>query len=121
MELLRSEDELDRARALADELLNDCCTILSPPTSGDGLGGVSGDWPATATDVPCRLVTERRAVEVVEGGKIVVRMGYSLVLSVNQAINATQQVVVGGVTYQVTGLADEASACLVKHVSLERV
>lgn len=92
-------------RATQDEALPDTCTIQQKTLTSDGMGGYTEGWTDRATDVACRLApaTYRPGEQVIAEQQVGSSL-WQLTLPAGQVIEASDRVVVAGVTYEVVGV-----------------
>ena len=107
-------------RQIADDWFPDTCTIQTPTTTQDALGGVVESFADTYTDVACRIDpgtgNESVSSSVVEG-----RSRWMLNIPFDQAIAVNYRVVHSGKTYEVAYVWDTHSYSTIRRAELVRV
>lgn len=100
--------ELDRIRVdYETQILNSTCTIKTKTETSDGQGGHYDTWANTYTSVDCRLGVRTSAGALgARGGREVFPDEYTLNVHHDQAISEGDQIVAGGVTYEVVHVKD---------------
>lgn len=114
--------ELAQIRADCAELFPDTCSILAVTRTSDGAGG----WSESAgtitggTAVPCRLDFPNPGKEAVENGSITPFKTGMVSMAWDKAITTDNQILISGVTYNVTGVNTSQSWIGVTRCSVER-
>lgn len=103
------DDELAAMRAEAALALPDTCTIQTA-TETNTKGSVAVTYANTYTNVPCRLAANSGHSEGVSGEKLTAVAGFILTVAFDQAIAATNRVVMGGVTFEIISVANEVAS-----------
>ena len=113
--------EIAQLRADADDYMPDTCIIQSPTITIDAIGGQSTSWAAAAT-VSCRLAPQLAGMgEVINAAQITSPTSWVLTVAHDQAIDATQRVVVSSDAYQVERVEDDHSNRTARRVYLRRL
>lgn len=96
-------DELTELRAVAEESMQDTCTIQTP-TETNTKGSVETTYADTYTGVKCRIMpVGKEPRQYVTGDKVTVSAQYVVTVPYSQPIQAGYRVVIDGVTYEVLG------------------
>lgn len=94
--------ELSELRDVQELALPDTCTIQTA-TQTNTKGSVAATFANTYTSVPCRMAAVNPNVAEREiGAALAVVSAHVLTVAFDQAVGATDRVVHGGVTYEVT-------------------
>lgn len=104
MTLGLSVRELAQLRADIGELLPDTCDILAITRTSDGAGGWSETTSTVASAVPCRLDFPNPGKEVVSNASNTPFKTGTLSMAYDQTVTTANQILKGGVTYNVIGV-----------------
>ena len=107
-------------RQMQQRILPDTCTIQRAARTVDGIGQPVLTWANLATGVACRL-SQRRAVEEVQGERVLRVTGWVLTLPDDEDVTAADRVVVGSRTFEVTGVTTDQSWLTALRVELVEV
>ena len=111
--------ELTAIRTEIGNLLPDTCSILTPAYTSDGAGGQTVTY-GTVTGVTCRL-DALSGDESVSAGAVQSFGRYVLTIPTSGTIVPTNQVVHGGITYNVISVNTDASWQACKRSIVEMV
>lgn len=96
---------------MIEDFYNETAVVLKEDRSQASTGGVKRTWSVRIQALPCRIAN-RRPIEVVENGKVRIirqfRM-YCEASAANREIDHADRVECGGVSYEITGIANPAS------------
>jgi len=99
-----SAAELTAMRAVQQESMLTSCTVSTPTSTPDGLGGQTDGTPSTTSTV-CRVVpTGGRESEI--AAQLTEQVSYTITLPYGTTITAESSVVVGGDTYRALAVLD---------------
>lgn len=104
-------------RALSAELLTDLATIQRLTPTDDGALGVALTPATLATGVPADLRPSRRPpVERDQAGRLTELQEWSIRLPAGQDVTAADRILIGGRTFEVTGVPTRASREITRRV-----
>jgi hypothetical protein len=115
--------ELERIRAASEAWLGQTCDVLRPSGAVDDAGYATGDTDEIATDVPCRVepVADPRREGSVAGGTMAAARWLVTLAHDAPDVQARDQLVVAGVTYEAEAPSATASLAGSKVVGCIRV
>lgn len=99
-----SESELTDMSGDGAGSLPDTCSILMAVESSDGMGSRVRTWAVRAALVPCRLSPSglRSKGEEISSGRLTEVSNWTLALPIGTVVAASDRVVLGGATFEVT-------------------
>lgn len=113
--------ELAQLRADHEDYMPDTCVIQTKTVTIGAAGGWVETWADEAT-VDCRLAPQMHGLgEIINAAQLVSLASWVLTVHHDQAIAATQRVVVGGDTYEVERVEDEHSNRTARRAYLRRL
>jgi SPP1 family predicted phage head-tail adaptor len=116
-----SAGELAQMRADQADYRPDTAVIQSRTVTVTDMGGQSETWTSAAT-VQCRLAPlVLNMGEVINAAQITSPTAWVMTIVYDQAIDATERVVIGGDTYQVERVEDDHSHRTARRVYLRRL
>lgn len=107
-----TDAELTAIRDAADTYLPDSATIQTATQSVGAMGGNANSYANSATGVSCRLdpTTSQAMTEAVRGLRLSADQTMVLNVAYTQTINASDRVIVGGVTYEVVQILNQSQS-----------
>lgn len=111
--------ELARLRRAQVATMHERCSILRRVSNANGLGGTSDTWTPIATDVPCRLAPEtNRHQDAIRAERPTVSTTYRLTVPHDTDLQASDQVQLGTMRYQVVALWDDHTQMTAKRARI---
>jgi head-tail adaptor len=119
---LLTANELTLMRAQASAMLPGTCTIQTRSTASDGMGGVTESWSNTYTSIACKLdIAPRQATFPQQGDQFQAHSSWVLTVAFDQAIAAGNRAIIGGDTFEVLNVGDDADYRTLRRAELKRI